>query len=137
MAADAFDHFFVAPSDFQRTLDFYTKVLGWVVTSEWGSPGDGRGATIQSGDMKAAIAEAHRHDTHDESKSAINGTRPTIYIAVDHLEERFRTLPDKRCVVIAPERTHWGILWFVVRDPDGNLIAYTQRCATSPCLDGD
>jgi hypothetical protein len=30
-------------------------------------------------------------------------------------------------VVVKPEATHWGTRWFVVRDPDGNLIAYEQR----------
>jgi hypothetical protein len=25
------------------------------------------------------------------------------------------------------EATHWGTRWFVVRDPDGNLVAFEQR----------
>ena len=29
-------------------------------------------------------------------------------------------------VVVHPEATHWGTRWFVVVDPDGNLIAYEQ-----------
>jgi uncharacterized glyoxalase superfamily protein PhnB len=129
MSTDSFDHFFVAPTDFDKTLDFYTRNLGWQITAEWGSKASGqsRGATLQSGDMKAAIAEAHVHATRDQSKSGINGTRPTIYIAVDDLRARFKAITDTTCIVIPPERTHWGIEWFVVRDPDGNLIAYTQR----------
>lgn len=129
MPSAAFDHFFVSPSDFDRTLSFYTKGLGWTVTSQWGEPGagKGRGATLQCGDMKAAIAEAHIGDTADAARSGVNGTRPTIYVAVNDLRSRFEKITDKNCIVIAPEKTHWGIEWFVVRDPDGNLIAYTQR----------
>jgi uncharacterized glyoxalase superfamily protein PhnB len=28
--------------------------------------------------------------------------------------------------VRAPEATHWGTRWFVVKDPDGNLIAFEE-----------
>ncbi len=28
--------------------------------------------------------------------------------------------------LFAPQPTHWGTLWFVARDPDGNLIAFEQ-----------
>ena len=77
--------------------------------------------------MQIAIAEKHTDDIEDHSNKAINGTRPTLYVAVDDLAGRFAELPDKSVVVIEPERTHWGIQWFVVRDPDGNLIAFTQR----------
>lgn len=129
MPADSFDHFFVAPSDFDRTLDFYARVLGWQVLSRWGGDGPGRGAVLQNGQVQVAMAEKHLDDTNDESNKAINGTRPTLYIAVDDLAGRFAALPDPGVVVIPPQRTHWGIEWFVVRDPDGNLIAFTQRAA--------
>lgn len=81
MAADRFDHFFVAPTDFDRTLDFYARVLGWQVLSRWGGDGPGRGAVLQNGQMQVAMAEPHADE------------------------------------------------WFVVGDPDGNLIAFTQAAA--------
>jgi uncharacterized glyoxalase superfamily protein PhnB len=127
MPDDQFDHFFVAPSNFDATLDFYAETLGWNVTSQWGSPGEGRGATLESGKVQVAIAEKHVDNVDDKSNSAINGTRPTLYIAVDDLDGRFSAMKDRSTVVVPPSRTHWGIFWFVVRDPDGNLIAFTQR----------
>lgn len=127
MPADRFDHFFVAPSDFDRTLAFYQATLGWRLLSRWGGDGPGRGAVLQGGEVQVAIAESHADDPADQSQRAINGTRPTLYIAVEDLLARFAALPDPAVVVIAPERTHWGIDWFVVRDPDGNLIAFTQQ----------
>ena len=131
---DEFDHFFVSPSDFDRTLSFYADVLGWGIASRWGERGSGRGATLRSGRMQVVIAEKHADDPTDSSNRAINGARPTLYVAVDDLEARFTGLSERSVVVIPPERTHWGIHWFVVRDPDGNLIAFTQKARSSPCL---
>jgi uncharacterized glyoxalase superfamily protein PhnB len=124
---DRFDHFFVAPSDFERTLRFYSEVLGWEVTSRWGDVASGRGATLRSGAVEAAIAEKHVDDPADGSNRAINGVHPTLYIAVEDLDARYAALQDCSIIVIPPEDTHWGIRWFVVRDPDGNLLAFTQR----------
>jgi len=126
---DRFDHFFVAPGDFERTLAFYTATLGWKLQSQWGDAAIGRGAVLRSGEVEVAIAERHADDPNDHSNRAINGTRPTLYIAVDDLAARFASLAGSPAVVIPPERTHWGIEWFVVRDPDGNLIAFTQKRA--------
>jgi catechol 2,3-dioxygenase-like lactoylglutathione lyase family enzyme len=124
---DCFDHFFVRPTNWDETRRFYEQTLGWKVASEWGSPDTGRGAVLQRGLMQLAMAEKHSDDTNDTSDTAVNGTRPTLYIAVADLKARFAEIGDSSVVVIRPERTHWGIEWFVVRDPDGNLIAYTQR----------
>jgi uncharacterized glyoxalase superfamily protein PhnB len=33
-------------------------------------------------------------------------------------------------VVVRPEQTHWGMRWFVVKDPDGNLLAFEQTAPT-------
>ena len=127
MAQDEFDHVFIAPSDFDNTLAFYTSTLGWAVTSQWGSKGEGRGATIATGKMQLVIAEKHTGDTDDDSNKAINGSRPTLYVAVDDLEARFAAMKDKTSVVVPLSKTHWGIFWYVIRDPDGNLIAFTHR----------
>jgi uncharacterized glyoxalase superfamily protein PhnB len=45
---------------------------------------------------------------------------------VENLDDRFRDLASVAEVVVKPEATHWGTRWFVVKDPDGNLIAYEQ-----------
>ena len=47
-----------------------------------------------------------------------------------HAEHLYARLAQRGCdveVVVRPEATHWGTRWFVVADPDGNLIAYNQR----------
>ncbi len=123
---DRFDHIFVAPQDFARTLAFYRDGLGWRVAAQWGSGSSPRGAQLESdGGMRIVIAE--RHDAADDSwTGGFNGVRPTVHVATDDLRARFARLGADVRVVVAPQPTHWGVDWFVVADPDGNLIAFVE-----------
>ena len=121
---DDFDHLFVAPSSFDRSLAFYRDALGWQVECDWGGGGEPRGAQLSGGGVKIVIAEQHASGDRGWSHG-INGRRPTLHLRVEDLDVRFAQLRGAD-VVVPPERTHWGTRWFVVRDPDGNLIAYEQ-----------
>jgi catechol 2,3-dioxygenase-like lactoylglutathione lyase family enzyme len=124
MANDLLDHLFIAPSDFDRTAAFYRDALGWSAVASWGGDGEPRGIVLSGGGVRIVLAE--RHDTDDHSWShGINGHRPTLHLTVEDLDARFRELPVVE-IVVRPEATHWGTRWFVVKDPDGNLIAYEQ-----------
>ena len=125
MPKDRFDHLFIAPSDFDRTVAFYRDALGWNSVAAWGGDDEPRGIILNGGAIEIVLAE--RHDTDDHSWShGMNGHRPTIHLTVDNLDDRFRELPLGAHVVVKPEETHWGTRWFVVQDPDGNLIAYDE-----------
>ena len=76
--------------------------------------------------MRIVLAEAHPATDHSKSHG-INGTRPTVLLAVDDLDARYARIAPSGTALFAPEATHWGTRWFVVRDPDGNLIAFEQR----------
>ncbi len=124
---DTFDHLFIAPSNFAATLSFYRDQLGWSVLYEWGnaSPNaaSARGAMLSGGGVKIVIAEPHQSD--DSAWSAnISGVRPTLHLRVDDLDARFTQLAANVKLVVPPELTHWGTRWFVVADPDDNLIAF-------------
>ena len=54
---DRFDHLFIQPSDFERSLALYRDTLGWDVISTWGDPASGRGATLSGGAIKVILAE--------------------------------------------------------------------------------
>jgi uncharacterized glyoxalase superfamily protein PhnB len=126
--SDTFDHFFVAPANFERTLAFYRDALGWRVDFSWGGEGEPRGAQLNGGAVRVVIAE--QHDANDRSWShGINGRRPTLHLRVEDLDRRYAQLPNGTEIVVRPERTHWGTRWFVVKDPDDNLIAYEQPLA--------
>ena len=75
---------------------------------------------------------AERHPTEDHSWShGNNGQRPTVHLTVDDLDDRYHEIASKVEVVGKPEATDWDTRWFVVSDPDGNLIAYDQPSAQS------
>lgn len=128
--SDTFDHFFIAPAQFDRTLAFYRDVLGWRVDFSWGGNDEPRGAQLDGGAVRVVIAEQHAADDHSWTQG-INGCRPTLHLRVADLEQRLAQLPNDADIVVRPERTHWGTRWFVVRDPDGNLIAYEQTLGQS------
>lgn len=125
---DRFDHLFVQPASFDDSLAFYRDVLGWKLVFAWGGKGEPRGACLSSGAMSVVLAEPH--PAEDKSKThGINGTRPTLHLRVDDVERRYEELSKAKVALFAPEPTHWGTRWFVVRDPDGNLIAFEEKDA--------
>lgn len=121
---DRFDHLFIAPTDYEKTLAFYRDVLGWSVTSEWGSAGEGRGSVLSGGAMKVVIAEKKPHGPAGDD--GLGDGRPNVHLDIHDLDARFKALPPGTHVVRPPEKTHWGTRWFVVKDPDGNLIAFEE-----------
>jgi len=124
MTRDRFDHVFVQPGSFDASLSFYRDSLGWEVQFSWGEDGAPRGVSLSSGAMTLVLAETH--PTNDKSKThGINGTCPTIHLAVENIDQRYQEL--RSVALFAPEATHWGSRWFVAKDPDGNLIAFEQR----------
>lgn len=122
---DVFDHVFVAPASFDRALAFYRDALGWRVDFDWGGGGEPRGAQLNGGGVKIVIAERHASDDHSWSHGN-NGRRPTLHLRVDDLDARFAQLAPTAAVVVQPEATHWGTRWFVIKDPDDNLIAFEE-----------
>jgi uncharacterized glyoxalase superfamily protein PhnB len=128
MSTDRFDHVFIQPESYDTSLAFYRDALGWEVEFSWGEPGTPRGAGLSSGQMTVVIAEDH--PTDDKSKShGINGTRPTIHLAVADVDARYKEVAKSGSALFAPQKSHWGTRWFVAKDPDGNLIAFEQHSA--------
>ena len=130
MPTDRFDHLFIVPRSFDAALAFYRDTLGWTVRHAWGSPdGEPRGAMLDGGGTALVIAEQHAADDRSWS-DGVHGSRPTLHLAVDDLEARHAQLVAAGAglrIVVPPEATHWGTRWFVVRDPDDNLIAFEQQ----------
>ena len=114
--SDRFHHLFIAPADFEASLRFYRDTLGWTVTSTWGDNGAVRGAVLSGGGVEVVIASDPAYPTG----------RPILHLDIHDIDARFKALPKGVKVVTPPEKTHWGTRWFVVRDPDGNLIAFEE-----------
>ena len=120
--SDRFHHLFIRPADFEASLAFYRDVLGWTVTENWGGNGKGRGAMLSGGGIKVVLAE----ETPESKGNGADERGPDVHLDIHDIDERFRALPKGAHVVTEPQSTHWGTRWFVVRDPDGNLIAFEE-----------
>ena len=115
---DRFHHLRIAPADFEASLAFYRDVLGWNVTREWRGNGPGRGVILSGGGMKVILTE-------DATAGAEVGV-PYLHLDIHDVDARFAKLPPGAHVVTPPGPTPWGTRWFVVRDPDGNAIAFEE-----------
>ena len=113
--ADRFHHLHIVPRDFAASLEFYRDVLGWAVIRAWKHDG-GQGAELSGGGMEVILSEAR------PGQSQI----PTVHLDIHDIDARFKELPPGTHVVTPPEQTPWGTRWFVVRDPDGNLLAFEE-----------
>ena len=121
---DRFHHLFIKPADYDASLAFYRDVLGWVVTEDWGGNGSERGAILSGGGIQIVLAE--RAAEGRRPGGGADEGRPKVHLDIHDIDARFRALPKGGHVVVQPEDTHWGTRWFVVRDPDGNLIAFEE-----------
>lgn len=115
--SDRFHHLSIAPKDYDASARFYRDTLGWTITREWGGQGNPRGAIFSGGGVKVVITEA--------AAGAESG-RPMMHLDIHDIDTRFRSLAPGTHVVTPPQETAWGTRWFVVRDPDGNLIAFEE-----------
>ncbi len=115
---DRFDHLVIRPTDFERSLVFYRDTLGWSVVAQWGDESEPRCAVISGGAVKLVLAERARGESAD--------ARAELRLDIHDVERRFRLIPGGDHVVSAPGENPQGAREFVVRDPDGNRIAFEE-----------
>jgi catechol 2,3-dioxygenase-like lactoylglutathione lyase family enzyme len=117
--SDRFDHLFLRPVDFDRSLAFYRDKLGWAVVQSRGEAG-ARLAVLSTGAMKMVLAEGGAPASFEPQG------RPTIHLDIHDVDRRFAAVPPGEHVILPPQDSRHGTRWFVVRDPDGNLVAFEQ-----------
>ena len=121
--SDRFHHLFITPDDYEASLAFYRDTLGWEVIETWGGSGAPRGAVLSGGAVKVVLGERSTEKPGDDGLSA---GKPNMHLDIHNVDKRFAKIPKGDHIVRPPEQTHWGTRWFVVKDPDGNLIAFEQ-----------
>jgi len=117
--SDRFDHLAIAAADFDKSLAFYRDVLGWHVVDEWPDRGSGRGAVMTGGGIRLVLSEGN-------AAGAAATPTPRLHLDIHDIDARFREMPAGAHVLRQPEQTQWGTRWFVVKDPDGNVIAFEE-----------
>ena len=123
MVSDRFEHLFFCPSDFDASRKFYCEILDWQVVSEWTDNHGKRGVILSGGGVRVVLAEPHDEvDIHNRQAPHSS----TLHLDIHDADKRFAQIPKGNHIVQAPQDNHWGTRWFVVRDPDGNLIAFNE-----------
>lgn len=112
---DRFDHLLIRPADFGRSLAFYRDTLGWSVIAQWGDSGEPRCAVLSGGAVKLMLLEGGANDGRME-----------LRLDIHDVDRRFRQVPAGDHVVAPPGESAEGAREFVLRDPDGNRIAFEE-----------
>ena len=107
-----------------RTLDFYTRVLGFSQTGQWMEDGE------------PAWAEVTRETPHGPASiwffTAEIRTRPgpalsgVIYLFVDDVDGEAGRIGARATVSWGPEDQPYGLREFAIEDPDGYLVCLAQ-----------
>ncbi len=116
---DRLDHIFLQPADFAASLAFYRDTLGWEVVARWGDETGGRGAVLSGGAIKVVLDER-------PARPVAPPGGPVVCLDIHDADRRFQALPAGAPVVSAPESLPDGSRRFVVRDPDGLLLAFEE-----------
>lgn len=124
---EKFDHLFIQPRNYTKSLAFFTQILGWKVKYSHGEAADaGRLSYISSGsDFTLVLAEDH--DITDPSKKPeVYKTKGKIslHFKTEDVDASFAKIKDGAHVIVRPENNHWGSRWFMVEDPDGNQFGW-------------
>jgi catechol 2,3-dioxygenase-like lactoylglutathione lyase family enzyme len=121
--SDRFHHLFLACADFDASLAFYRDVLGWTPTSSRGEGGSQRAVALTGGGIEIVLSERPVSGT---AAAPAASARFEVHLDIHDIDARFLEMPKGPHVVMEPGETAWGTRWFVVRDPDGNRIAFEE-----------
>ena len=124
---EKFDHLFIQPNDFSKSIFFFTEVLGWKVKQAFGEAKDaGRLAYLTFGDFTLILAEDHDFTTDPMTKPKFYNVknRVSLHFSTPDVDASFAKIKSGDHVVRSPENTHWGTRWFLVEDPDGNQFGW-------------
>jgi uncharacterized glyoxalase superfamily protein PhnB len=106
--------------DMQRTIDWYTSVLGFSCTS---SGGDDWCRIERDGVVLMFMRNAHLGSPHATA---------TQYIHVDDVLELWNGIKDRVTTEWGPEEMPYGLLEFAIKDPNGYLLSFGQPLKRSP-----
>ena len=101
--------------DVKQSLKYYTEVLGFNDSWEWGNPTDFGG--VVKDDVEIFFC--------------LNGQgNPGTWLAiiVDDVDAYYESIKNKGAKVLsAPESMEWNMREMLVQDPDGNIIRFGHR----------
>lgn len=124
---DRFEQLFITPHDFDASFRFYRHILCWQLTREWTDENGKRSAELSGGGVRIVIAEPHEATGNQDLVGRAHPNSITVHLDIHDADQRFASIAPGDHVVVAPEVNGRGTRWFVLCDPDGNLIAFNER----------
>ena len=108
-------------SDFERAVRFYRDRLGFRVEFQYGDPPFY--GLVSRGEARLNLR--HVDDPVFDDGQRTSEDLLTATIAVDGVKALFREYREREVEMHQNlKREEWGLLGFIVRDPDGNLLAF-------------
>ncbi len=108
-------------SDLERSLVFYTEMLGFEKDFVVGSP------PFYAG-LKRGAVELHLSSS---SQSAVRLGQGSVYLFCDVVDSFYRDVTQRGATVTSPLDSHdYGMRDFQIKDPDGNLIGFGAPLAS-------
>jgi uncharacterized glyoxalase superfamily protein PhnB len=106
-------------SSMERSVQFYTQVLGFEVC--WRAPddGDGESCMLEIGDASVLLSTG----SHLGDSPKFSGT---LYFDTVGVAEFYKTVKDKVDLVWPLEKMGYGQTEFGLRDPDGYVLAFAE-----------
>lgn len=121
-------------SDLDRSIDFYTDLLGCTVESRFSVGGKALETAVDTPDISGTFAHLRTGETRIELVEYEPAGNPTpsesipqpgathLAFAVEDVDAFLRELPDDVEPLSAPQTTESGTRLVFIRDPDGNPI---------------
>ncbi len=122
-----FGHLFIQPTDYSKSFQFFTDVLGWEVEKSIGQMSEASRLSYLKSKDGFSLVLAEDHDPIDLSKKPKvynERGRLVIYFETPDVDRSFLQIKDGAHVVLRPEDNHWGTRWFLVEDPHGHQFAW-------------
>ncbi len=107
-------------ADLQRSIDWYTGVLGFASQGRSVGDGDGENCFVRAGDVELLLSTG----SHLGGSPGFTGTLYFQVVGVDPLFARVNGRPE---VVWPLEQQEYGTREFGIRDPDGYLLAFAEQ----------
>lgn len=102
-------------TDVKRSLKFYTEVLGFKDSWEWGNPVDFGGISRDNVEIFFCLKDQGHPGTW-------------LALLVDNVDEYYNSIKDKGAKIISPPTSYeWNMREMTVQDPDGHIIRFGHR----------
>lgn len=103
---------------FDETIDFYTKILGFIVVERndnWGW------ASLYKDEVEIMLAKPNEHTPFD--KPSFTGS---LYFNTDQVDQLWEQLKEKAKVCYEIETFEWEMREFAIYDNNGYLLQFGQ-----------